>query len=614
MTQFDVVCPGPSPIASTSPMGNASPVAAAPAPTLLGSTIEQKKERRTSTDIAAAAKLPYGVDAEIDDQPTTSPTSSPTKRSSMMALFPRSDSHVMVGNFSLDDLELRNTHGTCEESLFEADGSEPGICFVRANTYRFFACQFLLRIVALLDLVWTTFLLSFGNREIYDVRSDGQWALIDAVLDTIYFIGTVCRLRTSVIDPVMGIEYLGYSQIWRQTFQAPSFWLDVTSFVSLLSYVPALAGLRTFRLLRSWRLIRVTEQKGVSQGRSTPGGEIARLFELILVVFILGHLFACVWFSVMFAVDGEDVYEFASIGRRTRRTFLYLLALRDGMLILTESPNQAIASRSEPEIAAMVLVLRPAGAIIMAWIFAQLVVTLQRMTILPSRQSKHMSLINAAMHSLGLPVSLRMRIMRYHCYLAVHHNQSAYSALFNGLSVNLSIELKLYLFRKLITDAPFFKDLSPTALHNLVQGFQEAVYSPGDIIIRKGDSGNDMFFIVKGTIEVLAERNRLLAVRRPGDYFGEVALVLRSMRRTACVRAKTYCILARLDKEKFHLALRGNPDQRDMMIERIRSFHNVKLEDTDPACIPRNVACTETPTSSVGALSRGDSMDPDGCS
>jgi len=343
----------------------------------------------------------------------------------------------------------------------------------------------------------------------------------------------------------------------------------------------------------------------VGEGRSAPGGDIGRLIELILVVFILGHLFACVWFGVMFAVDGEEVYELIGDGGNSDNKFLYLLALRDGMLILTESPNQATASRNDPAIAAMVLVLRPAGAIIMAWIFAQLVVTLQRMTILPSRQSKHMSLINAAMRSLGLPVSLRMRIMRYHCYLAVHHNQSAYSALFNGLSVNLSIELKLYLFRKLISDAPFFKDLTPTALHNLVQGFEEAVYSPGDIIIRKGDSGSDMFFIVKGTIEVLAERNRLLAVRRPGDYFGEVALVLRSMRRTACVRAKTYCILARLDKEKFHLALRGNPDQRNMMIDRIRSFHNVKIEDTDPACYSNNLSGGTSPSNSHDCQTAG---------
>ena len=33
--------------------------------------------------------------------------------------------------------------------------------------------------------------------------------------------------------------------------------------------------------------------------------------------------------------------------------------------------------------------------------------------------------------------------------------------------------------------------------------FQEAVYSPGDLIIRKGAIGEEMFFIVKGTVEVL---------------------------------------------------------------------------------------------------------------
>lgn len=588
----------------SAPSSGTGPGKPAEPPTLLGSPNHHVQCKQVNPDEVlpagdSAVQLSNCHDASGKGEKPPVKTSSFVRRTSVLPAVSRTGTDTMVGNFTLDDLQLRNTQGTCEESLFEADGFAPDMCFMRANTIRFFTSQICLRSVALLVFVWTTFVMSFGMPEVYDVRSDGHWALIDVIFDTVYFAGTFMRLRTSVIDPVVGIEYLGSSQILNQTLSAPTFWLDVTSFISLLSFAPVLTGLRAFRLLRSWRLLLGSEQKDVGEGRSAPGGDIGRLIELILVVFVLGHLFACVWFSVMFAVDGQEVYELMGDGASTNDKFLYLLALRDGMLILTESPNQATASRNDPAIAAMVLVLRPAGAIIMAWIFAQLVVTLQRMTILPSRQSKHMSLINAAMRSLGLPVSIRMRIMRYHCYLAVHHNQSAYSALFSGLSVNLSIELKLYLFRKLISDAPFFKDLTPTALHNLVQGFDEAVYSPGDIIIRKGDSGSDMFFIVKGTIEVLAERNRLLAVRRPGDYFGEVALVLRSMRRTACVRAKTYCILARFDKEKFHLALRGNPDQRKMMIDRIRSFHNVKIEDTDPACYQNDVSGSISPCSIV---------------
>ena len=65
------------------------------------------------------------------------------------------------------------------------------------------------------------------------------------------------------------------------------------------------------------------------------------------------------------------------------------------------------------------------------------------------------------MLSLRLPTALQQRILKYHNYLAAHHNQAAYRALFTQLSLNLIVELKLFLFRQLINEAPFFEDISP---------------------------------------------------------------------------------------------------------------------------------------------------------
>ena len=48
----------------------------------------------------------------------------------------------------------------------------------------------------------------------------------------------------------------------------------------------------------------------------------------------------------------------------------YVLSLQEGMLILTESGKHA-TERDEPMIALVVLVLKPTGAIFVAWVFAQ---------------------------------------------------------------------------------------------------------------------------------------------------------------------------------------------------------------------------------------------------
>jgi hypothetical protein len=300
----------------------------------------------------------------------------------------------------------------------------------------------------------------------------------------------------------------------------------------------------------------------------------AILAELIFSVWVVGHIYGCFWFATLFSVERKQVYGNASPFE------MYLYACRDGIFLLTDTGNSA-SFRDNWRIALMVILLRPCGAIYLAWVFAQMVVILQRLTILPSRESEHVALVNAAMGSLGLPMNMRQRILKYHSYLTVHHNDSAYDALFKGLSLNLSIELKLFLFRQLLQDAPFFKDIAPAVLHKLVQNFNDQVFSPGDIIIRIGEVGQEMFFIVKGHVDVLNAAGDLLAVKKNGDYFGEVALVLEGMRRTATIRARTYVILATLSKESLYETLKDSPEQRVIMLARIRSFNNIAQPGAD---------------------------------
>jgi hypothetical protein len=504
-----------------------------------------------------------GPGADICEE--TSPT--PRDKNGRIRVSKRRDSSL-----SLADDQLRNTTGGVDTSLFEAYGNRSSTLF-RPSDKGFFIWQAFLRFVALINVIVDSYLLAFVD---VDVGIDDDWALYFVLcLDALYGIATLLRFSTSVIDLATSKEYYDRLNIIRFQLRTPSFYMDLLSELGAFGVLPDHRWMLCFHLLRAWRLAIRREQEGSSGDRTD---ELVQLLELVLGVWLLGHVFGCVWFSVIYDVQGGDVYG-GKMGME-----VYLLAFRDGLMILTESGHR-VSHNNDGRIALVVLILRPSGAIFIAYVFAQLVVTLQRLTIMPTKQAEHMALIRAAMVSLALPRSLSQRIVKYHSYLCMHHNESAYSALFGGLSVNLSIELKLFLFRKLLREAPFFQELEPHIVHELVLCFKEAVHSPGDIIIRKGDIGKEMFFIVKGSVEVLGDNGSLLAEKTAGDYFGEVALVVKRTRRTAYVRAKTYCILAALTQTKLDEALVSNPAQLERMEERIRTFHNIPKEPSKDSVV-----------------------------
>jgi CRP-like cAMP-binding protein len=83
------------------------------------------------------------------------------------------------------------------------------------------------------------------------------------------------------------------------------------------------------------------------------------------------------------------------------------------------------------------------------------------------------------------------------------------------------------------------------------------VAAPGEVIVRKGDPGAEMYLIARGEAEVLDGAGRVVATLREGDCFGEMALLL-SEPRTATVRAATTCDLLVLGKADFSRILRDH--------------------------------------------------------
>ena len=79
----------------------------------------------------------------------------------------------------------------------------------------------------------------------------------------------------------------------------------------------------------------------------------------------------------------------------------------------------------------------------------------------------------------------------------------------------------------------------------------------GSVIIRQGTRGEKMFVVVEGEVGVTL-KGRELAIARPGEIVGEMAL-LSAVPRSATVTALTDCRLAAIDQASFEVLLRTVP-------------------------------------------------------
>ncbi|KAJ5988778.1 hypothetical protein N7481_003988 [Penicillium waksmanii] len=125
--------------------------------------------------------------------------------------------------------------------------------------------------------------------------------------------------------------------------------------------------------------------------------------------------------------------------------------------------------------------------------------------------------------------------------------RDASSALANGL-VNVRLLLK---------ELPLFSGLPPDILHFLGLNAQPRSFSPFTDIIRQDSKGRELYFIVRGEVEVVTEkaepnddlnhkpngsdrtRTEIKARLKQGQYFGEVVSLSLAPRRTATVRSVT---------------------------------------------------------------------------
>lgn len=110
---------------------------------------------------------------------------------------------------------------------------------------------------------------------------------------------------------------------------------------------------------------------------------------------------------------------------------------------------------------------------------------------------------------------------------------------------------------------PLFQEVPPSDLLQMVNELPIESYKAGAYLFRDGDPGENLYVVIDGTLEIVlaagSPDEMLLKTCGPGEYVGEMGLILADGKRTATVRAKTQVRTWVMSRVKFVEALQRWP-------------------------------------------------------
>ena len=308
----------------------------------------------------------------------------------------------------------------------------------------------------------------------------------------------------------------------------------VKSVLTVLAITRVLRMGRIMLLQRRWR------------ARTSLNPAVLRLSFLVLWIAILSHWIACGWIAL-----GGDLNRYPELPA-------YQQAIYWTITTLTTVGYGDITPQGSPQVW-YTMVVMALGAAIYGYAIGNVANLLTNLDLLRSQHLGRIETISSFLRDRHVPRHLQAEVRNYYNYIWDTRvgNQAE---MLDDLPASLRVEIAMHLNQHILEKVPLFAGVSETFMRQLVLQLEPSVAIPGEPIVRRGEVGHRMYFINKGTVDVLAPgEDGVVATLSDGDFFGELAL-LTSEPRSNTVVAREYCNLFTVNRASFDRVLQDFPD------------------------------------------------------
>lgn len=310
--------------------------------------------------------------------------------------------------------------------------------------------------------------------------------------------------------------------------------IPLSGILHLATLLPILKIIHSVSSVRSWL------------AAQTMNPSTLRLIYSLFWLALTAHWIACGWLK-MGMIDPK-------LGHGEN----YITALYWCVTTLTTIGYGDITPKTPPQII-FTMVVQIMGAGMYGYMIGNLASLIANLDIAKAQFQEKLEKVSTFMRNRSVPADLQRDILAYYKYLWANRRGTDEADIIEDLPISLKERVALFLNREIIAKVPLFQGASEDLIRQIVLKLKPQIYVPGDYVFRHGDIGNEMYFISKGAVEVVAADGKTVyAVLHAGDFFGEMALLF-SMPRTAGARALEFSDLYMLEKKDFNQVLNNFP-------------------------------------------------------
>ncbi|XP_076601120.1 voltage-gated inwardly rectifying potassium channel KCNH6-like [Chaetodon auriga] len=386
--------------------------------------------------------------------------------------------------------------------------------------------------------------------------------VVDLIVDIMFIVDIIINFRTTYVnsnDEVVSQSSriaVHYFKGWFLIDMVAAIPFDLLIYRSGEEVTTTLIGLlKTARLLRLVRVARKLDRY------SEYGAAV--LFLLMCTFALIAHWLACIWYAIgnverstsagigWLDTLGDQLgkpYNDSIIGSGPSIRDKYVTALYFTFSSLTSvgfgnvSPN----TNSEKIFSICVMLI---GALMYASIFGNVSAIIQRLYSGTARYHAQMMRVREFIRFHQIPNPLRQRLEEYFEHAWSYTNGIDMNAVLKGFPECLQADICLHLNRTLLQDCKAFKGSTKGCLRALAMRFKTTHAPPGDTLVHAGDLISALYFISRGSIEIL-KGDVVVAILGKNDIFGEpINSYVLPGKSSADVRALTYCDLHKIYRE-----------------------------------------------------------------